>query len=215
MILRLENVVLRLPAFTLRVDVALASPVSGLSGPSGAGKTTLLEMIAGLRRPDEGRILLGDEVLTDRGTGHQVPPEKRGIGYVPQDLGLFPHLCAGANLLFGFRPHADNESLPDRVIEVLKLSGLLPRPIAELSGGEKQRIAIGRALLAGPRLILLDEPLTGLDDALKERVLAHVLTVVHDFQVPVIYVSHSHAELTALGGDIHLLRQGELCRNNP
>ena len=210
--LRLESVVLRLPSVTLRLEATLAGPVTGLCGPSGAGKTTLLEMIAGLRRPDAGRIVLGEEVLTDGRAGPHLPPEKRGIGYVPQDLGLFPHLNAGANLLFGFRPGVHDASMPDRVIEVLKLCGLLPRPVAELSGGEKQRVAIGRALLARPRFLLLDEPLTGLDDALKDRVLSLVRTVVAEFQVPVIYVSHSQAELAALGGEVFALEQGALQR---
>jgi molybdate transport system ATP-binding protein len=212
MTLRLENIVLKLPSVTLRLDAALAGPVTGLCGPSGAGKTTLLEMIAGLRRPDAGRILLDDQVLTDGRSGPHLPPEKRGIGYVPQDLGLFPHLNAGTNLLFGFRPGAHEAHLPDRVIEVLKLCGLLPRSIAQLSGGEKQRIAIGRALLARPRLLLLDEPLTGLDDELKERVLELVRTVVEEFHVPVVYVSHTLAELAVLGGDVLALREGELRR---
>lgn len=210
MMLRLENLVLKLPAFTLRADAALNGPVSTLSGPSGAGKTTMLEMIAGLRRPDEGRIVLGDEVLTEGRSGRLVPPEKRGIGYVPQDLALFPHLSAGANLLFGFRPGAENAQLPDRVIDILKLSGLLPRSVAQLSGGERQRIAIGRALLARPRLLLLDEPLTGLDDVLKQRVLEHLLVVVEEFRVPVVYVSHSQSELAALGGEMFALMGGVL-----
>jgi len=212
MTLRLENVVLKLPGFTLRIDAALTAPVTGLSGVSGSGKTTLLEMIAGLRRPEEGRILLGDEVLTDVRARLYHPPEKRGIGYVPQDLGLFPHLCAGANLRFGFRRELNDETLPGRVVDVLQLSELLSRPITQLSGGEKQRVAIGRALLARPRLLLLDEPLTGLDDALKERVLAHVRTVVDEFRVPVVYVSHSQAELAALGGEAYFLHQGQLDR---
>lgn len=215
MTLRLENVVLKLPSVTLRLEAALAGPVTGVCGPSGAGKTTLLEMIAGLRRPDAGRILLGDDLMTEGRAGFHLPPEKRGIGYVPQDLGLFPHLNAGGNLLFGFRPAGHDAQLPHRVIEVLGLCGLLPRPVARLSGGERQRIAIGRALLARPRLLLLDEPLTGLDDALKERVVELVRAVSGEFGVPVVCVSHALAELAALGGEVLALRRGELRRHEP
>lgn len=208
MSLRLESVVWQRPGFSLLVDTVLEGPTSGLCGPSGAGKTTLLELIAGLRRPDQGRIRLGDEVLSDPLAGTWVRPEKRGIGYVPQDLALFPHLDVRHNLIFGHGKGGRPKPGLDHVCGVLELEKLLDRSIDRLSGGEKQRVAIGRALLAGPRLLLVDEPLTGLDDALKQRVLRYLLTVVDEFAVPMLYVTHSRAELDALGGPKFRLHDG-------
>jgi molybdate transport system ATP-binding protein len=211
-LLRLEAVEWRRGEFSLRADVGWAGPVCALCGPSGAGKTTVLEIIAGLRRPDRGRVVFHGEVLSDARVGRHVPPERRGIGYVPQDLGLFPHLSAGANLLFGFRGDAPGRPSRERVIEVLEIGGVLGRGIGELSGGEKQRIALGRALLAHPRLLLLDEPLSGLDDALKQRVIEYIRSVIEEFRVPVVYVTHSQAELKALGGEVFRVHAGILGR---
>ncbi len=207
--LRLHSVVWRRPGFTLRVDAGIEGHLCGLCGPSGAGKTTLLEIIAGLRRPDQGRVVLDGQVLSDASDGTWVPPEQRGVGYVPQDLALFPHLDVRGNLYFGHRPDGAASALaPGRVIDVLEIGRLLGRPIDQLSGGEKQRVALGRALLASPRLLLLDEPMTGLDDTLKHRALACVRAVVEELLVPVIYISHSQAELDALGAPRFLLRDG-------
>ncbi|MFN0129810.1 MAG: ATP-binding cassette domain-containing protein [Verrucomicrobiales bacterium] len=205
----LESVVWRRPGFSLRVNAVLDGPTCGLSGPSGSGKTTLLELIAGLRRPDHGRIQLGDEVLFDSLTGTRVPPENRGIGYVPQDLALFPHFDVRRNLTFGHRTGGRPKPALDHVTGVLELEKLLARSIHSLSGGEKQRVAIGRALLAGPRLLLVDEPLTGLDEALKQKVFSYLLAVVDEFAVPMLYVTHSRAELDALGGPRFQLHEGQ------
>ncbi|MEO7098633.1 MAG: ATP-binding cassette domain-containing protein, partial [Luteolibacter sp.] len=157
MSLVIENLVLPLAEFTLSVDVKLAATVTGLTGPSGAGKTSLLELIAGLRRPQQGSISLDGEKLTDTASRHFLAPEKRRVGYVPQDLALFPHLNVLSNLRYGLR-HDDH--LLEKVIAILELSTLAKRGIASLSGGEKQRVALGRALLAGPKILLLDEPLS-------------------------------------------------------
>lgn len=212
MILRLEAVEWRCAGFTLRVDAVWPGPVTLVSGASGAGKTSLLELIAGLRRPQAGRIVIDDEVVAEPRPGRWVPPEHRRIGYVPQDLALFPHLTAGQNLLFGRR--AGRAGGPDwgRVVEVLEVGPLLDRAVSRLSGGEKQRIALGRALLAHPRFLLLDEPLTGLDDRLRDRVLSYIRTVIDEFQVPTVYVSHSRRELEAIGGDVFVLEGGSLSR---
>jgi molybdate transport system ATP-binding protein len=187
-------------SFTLQADAVWDGPVSLLSGPSGSGKTTLLEILAGLRTPDHGRVVLDGEVLVAAPGGRNVPPERRRIGYVPQDLGLMPHLTAGQNLLFGHRGKSPAAPVPAHVAEVLEIGHLLGRRIGQLSGGEKQRVALGRALLARPRLLLLDEPMSGLDDALKDRVLDYVRTVIEEFRVPLVYVSHSRRELEAIGG---------------
>ena len=208
MSLVLENLVLPLADFTLRVDVKLTAAVTGLSGPSGAGKTSLLELIAGLRKPQNGRITLDDLVLTDVGSKCFLAPEKRGVGYVPQDLALFPHLDALANLRYGLRH--DENGLLGKVVDVLELTALTKRSISSLSGGEKQRVALGRALLASPKILLLDEPLSNLDDRLKEKILPYLHRIRREFAVPMIYVTHSQAELSGLCDEILGIEQGEL-----
>lgn len=213
MSLQVENIVLRLADFTLSVSADLTAPITGLFGPSGSGKTTLLEIIAGLRKPHCGRIVLHGEPLTDIPQRIHLPPAKRRVGYVPQDLALFPHLNAGENLRYGFRKHTIDAPLPDRVIELLELPALLSRPIHQLSGGEKQRIALGRALLAGPKILLLDEPLSSLDERLKERILPYFKAIHEEFKVPLIYVTHSRQELGALCDEVLTLHQGRFTQN--
>jgi len=208
MSLVLENIVLPLAEFTLEVDLKLTAAVTGLTGPSGAGKTTLLEIIAGLRRPQQGSIRLDGEKLTDAGARHFLAPEKRRVGYVPQDLALFPHLDVRANLCYGLRH--DEGGLLEKVIEVLELPTLVKRSIAGLSGGEKQRVALGRALLAGPRILLLDEPLSNLDDRLKGKILPYLHRIRREFAVPMIYVSHSKAELGGLCDEVLVMREGRI-----
>ncbi len=195
MVLTLEQLTLPLAEFTLEADLKLTATLTGLSGPSGSGKTSLLELIAGLRRPKTGRILFGGRLLDDAATRQHVTPRERNIGYVPQDLALFPHLNARRNLLYGCRKP---DGLRDSLCEVLELEPLLDRNIGQLSGGEKQRIAIGRALLAEPRLLLLDEPTASLDRRLKERFHRRLKQVVETTRVPVIYVSHNQDDLEAV-----------------
>ncbi len=208
MSLVIEKLVLPLAEFSLEVDLKLSAPVTGLTGPSGAGKTTLLELIAGLRRPQQGIIRLEGERLTDSALGHFLAAEKRRVGYVPQDLALFPHLDVRANLGYGLRQK--DGGLLDKVIEVLELPTLVKRSIAGLSGGEKQRVALGRALLAGPRILLLDEPLSNLDDRLKEKILPYLHRIRCEFAVPMIYVSHSKAELGGLCDEVLVMREGRI-----
>ena len=208
MSLVIENLVLELADFTLNVDLRLNAAVTGLTGPSGAGKTTLLELIAGLRRPRHGSITLDGQKLTDVAARHFLVPEKRHVGYVPQDLALFPHLNVRSNLRFGLRH--ENACLLDKVIEVLELSMLTKRSIVSLSGGEKQRVALGRALLAGPRILLLDEPLSNLDDRLKGIILPYLHRIRTEFAVPMIYVTHSKAELCELCDEVLTLHEGRL-----
>ena len=154
---------LRLPLapFTLEVDAVLAGRVTAVFGASGAGKTTLLEIIGGLRRPTAGAVRVGGVTLTDCGARTFVRPERRAIGYVPQHGDLFPHLTVRQNLLYGHR--ADNAQPAgltfEHVVDVLEITGLTERRISRLSGGEQRRVALGRAFLAAPRLLLLDEPL--------------------------------------------------------
>ncbi len=206
MSLVLENIVLPLAEFELRVNLKLDALVTGLTGPSGAGKTSLLELIAGVRRPSRGGITLDGVPLANAASRSFLAPEKRRVGYVPQDLALFPHLNVLANLRYG----GSEPKLLEKVVEVLELPTLTRRPIASLSGGEKQRVALGRALLAAPRILLLDEPLSNIDDRLKEKILPYLQRVRHEFQVPMIYVTHSKAELGALCDEVLTMEMGQI-----
>jgi molybdate transport system ATP-binding protein len=187
----------------LRVDADLPAAVTAVMGPSGAGKTSLLEAIAGLRRRARGRITCGDAVFLDTEHGVDVPPERRRVGYVPQDAGLFPHLTALGNVRFGAR--ADDGRV-ETAIDILDLRPLLARHAASLSGGEKQRVALARALATSPRILLLDEPLAALDVELKERVLPYLIRIRDEWKVPMLYVTHNVGEALALAGHVLLLR---------
>ncbi len=210
--LALSQIELPLAHFPLHIDAVLTARVTAIFGPSGSGKTSLIELIAGLRRPAKGTLTLDGTVLAEPATRRFVPPALRGIGYVPQDGALFPHLSVRANLLYGLKPDASAapSSSLDHVVEVLEISPLLDRSPRALSGGEKQRVALGRALLAAPRLLLLDEPLASLDRALKKRLLTYLARIRDEFAVPMIYVTHAQDEVVALCDDVLLLNQGRL-----
>ncbi len=214
MSVQLQGLKLPLATFTLEADATLSGRVTAVFGPSGSGKTSLLETIAGLRRPNAGRVIVGDVVLTDVSARRFVAPEQRAIGYVPQEGALFPHLSVRRNLLYGCKtPAAGAQGLTfEHVTEVLEITALLDRAIGSLSGGEKQRVALGRALLASPRLLLLDEPLAGLDLPLRERLLPYLARVRDEFSIPMLYVTHSPDEVMALCDDVMLLAQGRIER---
>ena len=214
MSLQLRQITHRLPEFTLEVDLEIAAPITGLYGPSGAGKTTFLEIIAGLRRPEGGAVILHGRTLTDTAERVHVAIEHRRVGYVPQDLALFPHLNAEQNLHYGFKGHEGESTSPQRVIDVLELAPLLTRPIHRLSGGEQQRVAVGRALLAQPQILLLDEPLSNLDDRLKERILPYFKVVQTEFRVPILYVTHSRIELTAICDAVIQMERGAVTQRS-
>lgn len=205
MSLVLEGVRAPLGPFVLAVDAAATAPVTAVFGASGAGKTSLLEIVAGLRRPAAGRVVLNGRVLDDAAARVHVPPRLRRVGYVAQDDTVFPHLSVRANL--GYARAASPEAIA-RVADVLELGSLLPRRPAGLSGGERRRVALGRALLASPEILLLDEPLTGLDAPLKERVLAHLRRVQDEFRVPTLYVSHAPDEVLTLADEVLVLERG-------
>jgi len=184
-------------------------PVAGLFGPSGCGKSSTLAALAGLLRVDGGRIALDGEVLLDRERGVEVQPHRRGVGWVPQRALLFPHLDVAANLSYAERRAQTNDRpVRDRVVQVLELGPLLERTPATLSGGEAQRVAIGRALLSGPRLLLLDEPVSALDARARFRVLAFLERVVGEFAVPALYVSHHRAEMQRLARHVVRMQDG-------
>jgi molybdate transport system ATP-binding protein len=207
--LELRGVQAALGGFHLEVDVAFASSWTALFGPSGAGKTTLLEVVAGLRRPTAGVVRVDGRTLFDAATRIDLPPRHRAIGYVPQDLALFPHLTVRANLEYGRSP-GDGDDFWNNVVECLEMGRLLARKPVALSGGERQRVALARALIARPALLLLDEPLTGLDAPLRERILPFLQRVRDEFRVPTLYVTHSADEAVALCERVVVLEAGRL-----
>lgn len=196
------------------VDCAFGTDaeVTSLCGPSGSGKTSVLSMIAGLRRPQAGRIQLGKRVLVDSAAGINVPPEQRRIGYVFQDQLLFPHLTVEKNLQYGWRRRPPDARPIDyqRVVQVLELGEVLPRLPHTLSGGQKQRVALGRALLCGPELLLLDEPVASLDQPLKERILDYMDKVVKEWRVPTLFVSHLIEEVNLFAQWVVMLEGGRV-----
>jgi molybdate transport system ATP-binding protein len=204
---------LRLPlaGFELAVTVALGD-AAAVVGPSGAGKTSLLEAIAGLR-PAVGRVVVAGEVLQDSGAGRYLPPERRRLGYVPQDGALFPHLTVAANLAFG-RPRsrrgAAGEGERAALVAALDLGGLLDRHPRHLSGGEQRRVAVARALLARPRLLLVDEPTAGLDPLRARKVLAGIRRAREELGVPLLVVTHRREEALVLATEVVLLERGRV-----
>lgn len=212
--LSLNQVRLPLASFALELNLEFGQGATVLFGPSGAGKTSLLDLIAGLRRPQSGVIQLNGRTLTDRGQGIEVPTRDRGIGYVPQDLALFPHLTVRQNLNYGNRQMGSVGKIGtlgfEQVVEVLELRSLLAGGVNELSGGEKQRVALARALLAAPKLLLLDEPLASLDGKLKSRVIPYLLRIRDEFRVPMIYVTHDRLEAIAMADEMVVMTRGQV-----
>ena len=211
----LRNVVVQLASFRLELNLEASHRVTTIFGPSGAGKTSLLDVIAGLRRPASAFIQLGSDVLTDTARGLFVAAAKRGIGYVPQDLALFPHLSVRQNLLFGHKSDANGSFTLNHVLEVLEIQALLGSRVTEISGGEKQRVALARALLTSPRLLLLDEPLASLDLPLKTKILPYLVRIRDEFQIPMLHVTHDRFEALALADEIILLAGGRVLQAGP
>ena len=212
MSLILRNIRMPLADFDLEVNTELRGRITAVFGPSGAGKTSLLDLVAGLRRAQSAFIQLDDRVLTDTSQGVSVPTRHRGIGYVPQDLALFPHLSVRQNLLYGCKPGTDALFGLERIMEILEIRPLLHRGVVKLSGGEKQRVALARALLASPRLLLLDEPLASLDLKLKTRIIPYLARLRDEFHVPMLYVTHDRFETLALADEMMVLINGKVAQ---
>lgn len=207
----------RLADFSM--DLAFDAPdgVTVLFGPSGSGKSTVLNAVAGLLRPDSGRVEVGGTVLTDTARRLFVPPHRRRLGVVFQDGRLFPHLSVRQNLRYGrwFAPTHTRRTPESAVVEMLGIGALLDRAPTTLSGGERQRVAIGRALLADPRLILADEPLSALDDDRKGEILPYLERLRDEWGVPMLYVSHSPAEVARIATTVVMLDAGRITRIGP
>jgi molybdate transport system ATP-binding protein len=203
--------------FRLDARFSAEGGLTALFGRSGAGKTSLINAIAGLIRPDRARVVVDGVTVVDTGRGIFVPVHRRRVGYVFQDGRLFPHLTVRQNLLYGrwFAPKGEPHGELGAIADMLGIAALLGRRPAKLSGGEKQRVAIGRALLANPRLLLMDEPLAGLDEARKAEILPYIERLRDESGVPIVYVSHSVPEVARLANTVVLVSEGSVVAVGP
>lgn len=202
------SIALQQGAFLVNCAIGVDARALALVGPSGSGKTSVLESIAGLRRPRAGRIVIDGRVLFDAAAGVDVLPRHRRIGYVPQDVLLFPHLDVRANIAYGAPMGA--ASNPTAIVDLLELGGLLDRRVSSLSGGEKQRVALARALHSEPQLLLLDEPLAAIDVARRHRILDELRIVRDRLRIPIVYVTHVADEAIAIADHVVALSEGRV-----
>ncbi len=198
--------------FSLAAEFASTGDRLGIFGESGSGKSTLANLLAGTAAPDEGSIHLGGECLFSSEAAIDIPPEKRRIAIVFQHPYLFPHMNVKGNLLYGYKRCAQENRRIDleSVAKVLKLEGLLERGVNNLSGGEKQRVAIGRAILSNPRLLLMDEPLSALDDQLKYQIIPYLKNVCEEFGIPFVFISHSMVEMRLMAERVIVFEKGRI-----
>ena len=199
-------------AFTLSADIRVSGDRVGIFGTSGSGKSTLVSILAGLVEPDAGEIFLNGDCLFSSDRRINVRPEKRRIAMVFQQHCLFPHLTVKNNLFYGYkRCPAEYRTIPfDTLVSVLKLDGLLERGVTNLSGGEKQRVALGRAILANPRLLLMDEPLSALDDTLRFQIIPYMKSVSEQFGIPYLFISHSLIEMRLMTDTVLAFEKGAM-----
>jgi molybdate transport system ATP-binding protein len=203
----------RLDLGDFRLDAAFggAERVTALFGPSGAGKSTILRLIAGLLRPDAGKIVLAGRTVFDSAAGVDLPARRRRVGLVFQDGLLFPHLSVRQNLLYGpWVRRAPRPAAFDRTVEILDIAKLLDRAPRHLSGGERQRVAIGRALLSDPSVLLMDEPVSAIDQERRAEILPHLASLTQEFPIPLLYVSHAMEEVERLAQKVVRIRDGRI-----
>jgi molybdate transport system ATP-binding protein len=198
--------------FSLSATQTLDAPITGVLGASGSGKSTLLALIAGLLKPQQGTIKLNGQLLFDSKSKIRVPPHQRHIGLVFQDGQLLPHLTVRKNLLYGYHNinTAQRRFHVGAIVDLLEIGHLLERRPGSLSGGEKQRVALGRSVLYSPELLLLDEPLSALDERLKQQILPFFLRIYAECKIPMVYVTHSLSELEFLTNTYLYVRDGKL-----
>ncbi len=209
--LELCGIELPLTSFILRLNLELNAARTAIFGPSGAGKTSLLETIAGLRTPAIGLVRFDGMIFNDTARGFHLSIRRRRIGYVPQDDTLFPQFPVRRNLLYGWNDgEASGTFSVEHVTQFLQITELLERDVRSLSRGEKQRVTIARALLSTPKLLLLDEPLTGIDSQLKASILKRLTALHSEFGVPILYVTHDPAEAIAICDEVIVLEAGEI-----
>ncbi|WP_342348900.1 molybdenum ABC transporter ATP-binding protein [uncultured Nitrospira sp.] len=206
------------PSFHLQVKASIpAEGITVVFGPSGCGKTTFLRCLAGLERSPDGFLSLGEQVWQDEPNNIFLPLSQRPVGFVFQDPRLFPHLSVRSNLLYGWKriPESERRISLDQVVEILGLGSLLERRPTHLSGGEQQRVAIGRALLTSPRLLLMDEPLSSLDVQRKREIMTFIQRLDKEFRIPILYVSHALHEVVQLAKTLILLKDGSVAAIGP
>ena len=202
--------------FNFDVSLQIDKRVTAIFGPSGSGKSTLLSLIAGITQPNSGRIFIDDECMFDSKLGINKPIHQRRVGLVFQDGRLFPHMSVEQNLNYAFKANAHQKQLiqPAEIMQLLTLETLKKQQPHQLSGGEKQRVALGRALLSSPRLLMLDEPLASLDEKLKQQILPYLKLVADNINIPMLYVSHSMDEILQLTNDIIYIENGAVVSTN-
>jgi molybdate transport system ATP-binding protein len=200
------------PVFRLQIKAEFKPGFTILFGPSGAGKSALLDCIAGLMKPDKGKIIFGDEVFFDSGQDIFIPPERRGIGYVFQSLALFPHLTVEENIAYGITKLTTTrrQERMKRILEAFHIQKFQGRKPGVLSGGEKQRVALARSVITEPRALLLDEPLTGLDAGLRQAIVEDLRDWNKDQRIPILYVTHNREEVDAAGDHVLAIADGRV-----
>jgi molybdate transport system ATP-binding protein len=200
------------PSFQLRIHEEFLPGFTVLFGPSGAGKSTLLDCIAGLVKPERGRITFGEEAFFDAGLQMFVAPQNRGIGYVFQSLALFPHLSVEENVSFGLAKLSDSERIArvGPILEAFHIASLRGRKPGELSGGQKQRVALARSVVTDPRILLLDEPLSGLERGLRQAILEDLKAWNAERRIPILYVTHNREEVDAIGERVVTIADGQV-----
>ncbi len=206
------GVTLRLTEFSLDFQIEALEGITVLFGPSGSGKSLTLQCVAGLVRPDEGRIVVGGEVLFDSRAGVELPPQRRRVGYVPQDYALFPHVTVAQNIAFGLDgwPRDRVGQAVDEMLELMGLQGLAERRPRELSGGQQQRVALGRALVRRPRVLLLDEPFAALDTPVRAQLRQLVRDMQRLYPLPTLFVTHDLSEASFIGDQIAVIDRGKV-----